>query len=115
MPKHKHHHPPGPHPFDREEEYYHLPPPPPHHHHRHWGLPLPDDFAESLLREIMETPEQARATRRILESSPPEIAIVAYLILRLYEEMRQEMMAIHERLDYLEKSLSPKTIDKGGG
>jgi hypothetical protein len=97
-------HPPRPPHLDDEDDFYDVPPPPPppHHRHRHWGLPIPDDFDEAVLRELFGSPEQARAARRIFEGSPPEIAVLAYLVVCSYGKLKDEITGLHERLDRLE-------------
>lgn len=113
MPR-KPHHPPRPPHLDEEDDFYEVPPLPPHHRHRHWGLPIPDDFDEAVLRELFGSPEQARAARRIFESSPPEIAVLAYLVLCSYAKLKDEITGLHERLDRLEGVTGEPEFKKGG-
>jgi hypothetical protein len=113
MPR-KPHHPPRPPHLAEEDDFYEMPPPPPpHHRHRHWGLPIPDDFDEAVLRELFGSPEQARAARRIFESSPPEIAVLAYLVVCSYSKLKDEITGLHERLDRFEES-NVDEFNKGG-
>jgi len=106
-------HPPRPPHLEEEDDFYDVPPPP-HHRHRHWGLPIPDDFDEAVLRELFGSPEQARAARRIYESSPPEIAVLAYLVVCSYAKLKDEITGLHERLDRFEDITDDNKFNKGG-
>jgi hypothetical protein len=113
MPRHPHppHRPPH---LAGDDDYYHVPPPP-HHRLRPWGLPIPEDFDEPVLRELMGGQENARAVRRIFEHCPDEIAMLAYLHIESFAKMREEMMTLYERIEQLEKMLREKIPDEGGG
>ena len=114
MPKHPPY-PPEHHHFDDEDDRYDMQPPlPPHLRHRYWGLPIPNDFEEPILRELFGNSDQARAARRIFEASPPEIAILAYLLLRLYTNLKDEITSLQERLNQIDKVSGEEEIGKGG-
>lgn len=111
MPPKRPPHPPAP---PHDDPYYDGPPPPPHHHWRRQWLPIPEDFDEAILRELLESSDDARATRRVFEGAPPEIQMVGYLVLRLYSKMKDEMNTLHERLDQLGKARAENDFNKGG-
>ena len=67
------HQPPGP------------PQPPMGNERSHWHPPLATEQDLALLRTLLSSDEEAQSLVQILQNSPPEIAALGYLMLRILE------------------------------
>lgn len=118
-------------PHEHDHNLHHgAPPPPPHHnpeghppspHHldnggagsRNWYAPLPDEIDLTILEELLQDSDQARAVFRVLTSSPPEVAAVACLVLRQFKHLESIVSDLLTKITTLESFIPNEVSDSG--